>query len=719
MKLWVCLPLLMILSTSVVAQDGRTQRTRNNNIDSGTRIVTLGPSTVQPQDVNCQPGSITANTGLPSGGGTWTATWTFTIPAGSLAGCGSPILQSTVNWIQPANGQTTCNNPPAGEIVSCTTPYIVSANTAGTRSGSLYVSFGSSGEDGPVTITQFGPPQTLSVNVTGSGRVMSLPSGINCPGTCTTGVYYGNSITLTASASAGYSFAGWSGACSGTGSCTIVMYTPQSVTAAFAPVQETFTVNVSGGGTVISSPGGISCPGICATQFPYDTTVLLTANAGTSYSFANWSGNCAGTSATYSVQMTSSKNCTAIFKAPDFSVSVSPSSQSVSRGGTTTYSVNVTSLYGFSGTVALAANGLPAGVTYSLSPSSIAASGSSTLSLALGAGSNGPPSGSFSFTVSGTSGTIVHSSSAGLTVSGVYAATATPIAIAGAGDFYYLDANGDGREMTVRNGTWQSWGNFDATANTGAASAISGSSLIGYQDSSGRTYVLYVTAAQHLQTVYFDGSNWLSQDLTNTFPGPLAAAKTPIAMAGPGDFYYLDANGDGREMTVRNGTWQSWGNFDATANTGAASAISGSSLIGYQDSSGRTYVLYVTAAQHLQTVYFDGSNWLSQDLTNTFPGPLAAAKTPIAMAGPGDFYYLDANGDGREMTVRNGTWQSWGNFDATANTGAASAISGSSLIGYQDSSGRTYILYVTAAQHLQTVYYDGSNWLSQDLTNMF
>ena len=100
--------------------------------------------------------------------------------------------------------------------------------------------------------------------------------------------------------------------------------------------------------------------------------------------------------------------------------------------------------------------------------------------------------------------------------------------------------------------------------------------------------------------------------------GAYPALRTPIVKASPGDFYYLDTNGHAREMTVVNGTWQIWGNYDVTASSGAASAGAGSSLIGYHDSSGRTYVLYVTAAQHLETVYYNGSAWLSQDLTDTF-----------------------------------------------------------------------------------------------------
>ena len=43
----------------------------------------------------------------------------------------------------------------------------------------------------------------------------------------------GTNVTLTAAPATGFVFAGWQGACSGTGVCQIVMNGPQTVTAQF------------------------------------------------------------------------------------------------------------------------------------------------------------------------------------------------------------------------------------------------------------------------------------------------------------------------------------------------------------------------------------------------------------------------------------------------------------------------------------------------------
>jgi Divergent InlB B-repeat domain len=55
---------------------------------------------------------------------------------------------------------------------------------------------------------------SVSVSVTGPGKVASSPAGIDCPDACT-GTFPG-SVTLTATPSAGAVFDGWAGACSGT-----------------------------------------------------------------------------------------------------------------------------------------------------------------------------------------------------------------------------------------------------------------------------------------------------------------------------------------------------------------------------------------------------------------------------------------------------------------------------------------------------------------------
>jgi hypothetical protein len=74
---------------------------------------------------------------------------------------------------------------------------------------------------------------TLTVTKSGNGTVNSFPAGINCGPDCGELYQSGTVVTLTAVPDTGYSFAGWSGACSGTGDCTVTMDAAKSVTANF------------------------------------------------------------------------------------------------------------------------------------------------------------------------------------------------------------------------------------------------------------------------------------------------------------------------------------------------------------------------------------------------------------------------------------------------------------------------------------------------------
>jgi endoglucanase len=93
-------------------------------------------------------------------------------------------------------------------------------------------------------------PPTFALTVgkagTGSGTVTSSPAGITCGGDCSESYPSGTSVTLTASPAAGSSFAGWTGACAGTGACNVSMTAARSVTATFnttAPARGTFGNN--------------------------------------------------------------------------------------------------------------------------------------------------------------------------------------------------------------------------------------------------------------------------------------------------------------------------------------------------------------------------------------------------------------------------------------------------------------------------------------------
>ena len=100
--------------------------------------------------------------------------------------------------------------------------------------------------------------------------------------------------------------------------------------------------------------------------------------------------------------------------AGSFTIGLSPSSNTVHRPGTASYTITITPQNGFTGTVALSTSGAKTGVTLApLNPPSITGSGTSALTVTVG---NSAKRGTITITVTGKSGTITKSASATLQI---------------------------------------------------------------------------------------------------------------------------------------------------------------------------------------------------------------------------------------------------------------------------------------------------------------
>jgi hypothetical protein len=97
---------------------------------------------------------------------------------------------------------------------------------------------------------------------------------------------------------------------------------------------------------------------------------------------------------------------------PDYSISATPASQTVTQGGVTSYTINVSGSGGYAGTVNLSVSGLPANATFSFNPTSVTGSGSSTLTV----NSVTAAAGNYPLTITGTDGTLVRTTSVTLII---------------------------------------------------------------------------------------------------------------------------------------------------------------------------------------------------------------------------------------------------------------------------------------------------------------
>ncbi len=232
-------------------------------------------------------GTITVTDNFPASGSMQTI---------NLSGTGGAALSVTVT------GAGTVTSSPAGINCPTTCSAVFAGNgqitlTAVPSAGSVFAGWGGDVCEGTgsctFTITaatsvtanfnvspNFG--LTVSEAGTGTGTVTSTPSGISCPTTCSANFASGTQVTLTAAASEGSTFAGWSGGgCSGTGTCVVTVTAATAVTASFnssSPV--TIGIGQGSSSTVTTTPGSSAVFGLVLTALPGTTgTVQLTCSS--------------------------------------------------------------------------------------------------------------------------------------------------------------------------------------------------------------------------------------------------------------------------------------------------------------------------------------------------------------------------------------------------------------------------------------------------------
>ena len=148
------------------------------------------------------------------------------------------------------------------------------------------------------------------------------------------------------------------------------------------------------GVTVSFNPTSIAAPGSGTSTMTM--TVASTTSTGTYTITVTGSGGGVTNSATVSLTVTAKTS-------GSFTISVSPSSGYLYQGQSGYAVVSTTVSGGFNSAIALSASGVPSGVTYSFSPSSIPAPGSGSSDLNLTVSYNATP-GTYPITITGTGG---------------------------------------------------------------------------------------------------------------------------------------------------------------------------------------------------------------------------------------------------------------------------------------------------------------------------
>jgi hypothetical protein len=175
--------------------------------------------------------------------------------------------------------------------------------------------------------------------------------------------------------------------------------------------------------TATFSPTSIAAPGSGSSTLTFSAS--STATIGT----VNVTVTASGGTVTHTTTLALTVNAAA---APDFTVNASPASLSVTQGSSGSATVSTTVSGGFNAAVSLSASGLPAGVTATFSPTSIAAPGSGSSTLTFSASSTAT-TGTVNVTVTATGSTTTHTTTVALTINAVatpdFAVSASPTSI--------------------------------------------------------------------------------------------------------------------------------------------------------------------------------------------------------------------------------------------------------------------------------------------------
>ncbi len=146
--------------------------------------------------------------------------------------------------------------------------------------------------------TASGITLTVTKSGTGSGTVTSSPSGISCGSTCSAAFASGQTVVLTATASSGSTFAGWSSSCSGTAATASITLTASATCIA------TFT------GSNVSGPANDAFASATAISGASGSTTGTSVNATKETGEASHAGNSGGKSVWWTWTPTASGSTT-------------------------------------------------------------------------------------------------------------------------------------------------------------------------------------------------------------------------------------------------------------------------------------------------------------------------------------------------------------------------------------------------------------------------
>ena len=284
---------------------------------------------------------------------------------------------------------------------------------------------------------------TITTAIIGNGGVIQLAAAVAPAGSGITAalasspIAAGSGTTLIVTAAPGASAGSYAVTVTGTEG-TLVHSTSVAVTVTVPPAPD-FTIGASPGSlsiqqgsagtsaittTMVGSPGTVTIvaavtpagsgvgASLAASSIAAGGSTTLTVSAAADATPGSYTVTITGTEGLI-VHSTAVAVTVTVPPPPDFTIGASPNTRSIrlAKASTTSYSVTVTPIRGFTSAVALSVTGLPAGTSATFSPSSTTSTSKLTIAV-----TGSPPRGSYRLTITGTAGGLSHSTTVTLTI---------------------------------------------------------------------------------------------------------------------------------------------------------------------------------------------------------------------------------------------------------------------------------------------------------------
>ena len=261
-----------------------------------------------------------------------------------------------------------------------------------------------------------------------------------------------------------------------------------------------------------------------------------------------------------------------------------------------------------------------------------------------------------------------------------------------------------------------------------AVAARSQTTLTSFEDPTNlQQDVFYQGTDQHLYFRYYNSAQgWQIQDLTSLTGAPLGAQHSAVSgfddaiqnrqhvffQAGNGDIYHL--------YSSSNPT--AWGIEDLTSVAAGSSAVLGTPLVAYYNSTNDVqYVFYIASNQDVTALVWSGG-WSAADttaLTGAVPAAPGSALTGFQDPFSEHVFYEGTDQHVHEIYASVNRLQIE-QTDNTARAGAPLAMVGSALASSFDSANQQEDIYFEDTnqnlQHLHYTYNSYTDWISENLT---